>query len=249
MKVKYFSENFVSWLKSEITNNLESYEQNDFHEFVQECASKCDGIKTADLKLDFPVLSSDKSNAKDDAQNVRIVYSQLQNLSCSQASDERLWSYMTHVHNWSYMVQRWGVSKTTAKDLNNFIESRYFLKTNNSRWLIRNGMSRLWWFGYLTYSEEDQWALTDVLLDLQDIQAGLLERTYGRNRIVIKSVLRVLAENRSEIEEHLKNDYSDLKKGYQYLCKYVGLLCGTTLLDALSQVKIENVLKKRFLKK
>jgi hypothetical protein len=154
---------------------------------------------------------------------------------------------MTHIQNWDYMKNRWSISSTSAKDKDNFITERYFLKTNNSRWLIRNGISRLWWFGYLTYTDTDQWALTDTLLDLQDIQAALLERSYGRNRNVLLATLRVITETRTELEEALQNKYGGLKKGYQALGIYVGLMGGPSLLDTLSASQIEKGIKRKFL--
>jgi len=247
MAIHYFSENFVSWLRTQAPHHLERYQQQEFPEYVQEVATKIGGIKTAELPFELPKLDSDTGTPGNDAKNVRIVYSHLKALSCAQAADERLWSYMTHIHNWAYMQKRWGVSTTLAKDKGSYIIQRYFLKTSNSRWLIRNGLSRLWWFGYLTYADEYQWALTDTLLELQDVQQALLERSYGKNRKVLHAALRVISDNRDELEMSLLKDYGGVKKGYQQLGLYIGLLGGSSLLDAVPIGQIESAIKKKFL--
>ena len=247
MAIQYFSDNFVSWLKTQAPHHLQRYQQEDFPEYILEEASKIGGIKKAELNFDLPKLEPDTGAPRFDAENVRTVYSQMKVLTCAQASDERLWSYMTHIHNWEYMQKRWGVSSTSAKDKNAFIIQRYFLKTDNSRWLIRNGLSRLWWFGYLTYSDEYQWTLTDTLLELQDVQQALLERSYGKNNKVLHATLRVIAESRDELEKSLQEKFGGIKKGYQQLGIYVGLLGGSSLLDAMPVAQIETAIKKKFL--
>jgi len=247
MPIQYFSDNFASWLKAQVPHHLKRYHQADFAEYILEEASKIGGIKTAELSCELPKLDPGTGAPGNDAENVRIVYSQLKTLTCAQASDERLWSYMTHIHNWEYMQNRWGVSSTSAKDKNAFVIQRYFLKTNNSRWLIRNGLSRLWWFGYLTYSDEHQWVLTDTLLELQDVQQALLERSYGKNNKVLHAALRVISETRNELEGSLQKEFGGIKKGYQQLGIYVGLLGGSSLLDAMPIERIEDAIKKKFL--
>lgn len=247
MAFKYFSDDFVSVLKASIPRHMEWYKKSEFPDFILGDANKLGGVKTAALPFDLPVLDPSSGSPSHDAANVRIVFSSLKQLTRDQASDERLWSYMTHVHNWGYMQKRWSVEHTSSKDPVEFVNVRYFIKTKNSRWLIRNGMSRLWWFGNLTYSDADQWILTDILLELQDIQQTLLERSYGRNRNVLLSTLRVIAENRDALEARFKNEYGDLKKGYQRMGIDVGLLGGTSLLDAMPESQIERSIKRKYL--
>ncbi len=247
MVFNYFSENVVSWLKTNIPQHLEHYQGNELDEHVHEEALKMGGIMSADLPIVLPKLDTGTGTPGHDADNVRIVYSQMKNLTCTQAADERLWSYMTHIQSWDYMQKRWGASSTSAKDKNNFVAERYFLKTNNSRWLIRNGISRLWWFGHLTYTDVDQWQLTNTLLELQDVQASLLERSYGRNKKILHATLRVIAEHREALEESLQTRFGGLKKGYQQLGIYVGLIGGTGLLDTMPDIQIEKEIKKKFL--
>src|SRR5437016_5621148 len=42
-----------------------------------------------------------------DLENTRIMYSALKHLTPVQASDPRLWAYLTHVTHWEYMRIRW----------------------------------------------------------------------------------------------------------------------------------------------
>ena len=245
MAINYFSENFLSSLRTSF--NTIDYTRDDYPEEIQVAAAASGGIKHADIPVPTPKLDMSLILPKDDAKQVRLVYSQMQDLSDTQAADERLWAYMTHIHGWEYMVKRWSVATTTAKDKNEFIRDRYFLKTSNSRWLIRNGIARLWWFGRLTYTSSDQFALTDTLLSLQEIQAMLLERSFGKNPSILHGVLRFIANNMGELEARLIERYGETKKGYQQMGVYIGLLGGVSLLDAMSSSQIEQAVKKKFL--
>ncbi|WP_367869913.1 DUF6339 family protein [Paenibacillus larvae] len=37
------------------------------------------------------------------------------------------------------------------------IKERYFLMANRDRALIRNGIARLWWYGYVSYDEQGRY--------------------------------------------------------------------------------------------
>jgi len=108
----------------------------------------------------------------------------------------------------------------------------------NSRALIRNGIARLWWFGRLTYDKnkkENPFELTKTLLDYQDIQGALLERTFGKNNEVLRICLGILAEYMSEIRK------KGAKKIIQAFGEYVNLIGGTYFLDTMNPL----VLKKK----
>lgn len=146
---------------------------------------------------DFKLINSE--NGKHfDLENSIALYEKISGVSPAVASDERLWTYLTHVLFWEYMKSRWPIDNTGKKDdIKGRIINRYFLKGSNLETLSRNGISRLWWYAHLTVDESrsDKYELTRVLLERADIAVGLLERAFGANDSIRKSFLKFLQKN------------------------------------------------------
>jgi hypothetical protein len=170
------------------------------------------------LTLKLPLSSTEHF----DMDNSITIYTEFKSLNETQASDARLWTYLTHVNYWEYMRKRWTAEKfefesdELTDDLSvknkqaNFIISRYHLKTPNRRRLLRNGISRLWWYAHLTYDERlsDPFELTRILLAHQDKAQNLLERSLGSNKKILVTVLKYLKLNpeltREEVRDKIK---------------------------------------------
>lgn len=150
------------------------------------------GIPPADeVALIPPQGSSDLK----DLENTKILFSAFSNLTPAQASDKRLWTYLTHITFWDYMRRRWPIEG--LENPVNRIRDRYFMKTTSLESLTRNGISRLWWYGYLTHDaiRSNPWELTEVLLSRADLTVGITERAIGCNRQLRTAVLEFLAAN------------------------------------------------------
>ncbi len=130
-----------------------------------------------------------------DLENTKIIFEAFRSLTPTQASDPRLWTYLTHVTHWNYMKKRWPL-RDAKKPLNR-IRDRYFLRSLKLETLTRNGLSRLWWYGYLTYDEnrKNPWELTETLLSRADLAVGITERALGCNANIRTAVLEFLSEN------------------------------------------------------
>jgi hypothetical protein len=160
-----------------------------------------------------------------DLENTRIVYSALKHLSPVQASDPRLWAYFTHVSHWEYMRARWPVEQYAGGDrFKQVMQERYFFMPDRSRALLRNGMARLWWYGYSSYdsTQDDPFALTAPLLKTLDITQNLLENAQGRSVEIAQTVLKVL---------HDRSFYE--REAFRSLAKYINNIGGVTIIDAL----------------
>ncbi|HLF64581.1 MAG TPA: DUF6339 family protein [Saprospiraceae bacterium] len=130
-----------------------------------------------------------------DLENTKILFEAYRGLTPTQASDIRLWTYLTHVTFWQYMKSRWPVDG--AKNPISRVRDRYFLRRLNLESLTRNGLSRLWWYGFLTYDENrtDPWELTKTLLSRADLAVGITERALGCNKSIRTGILEFLTEN------------------------------------------------------
>ena len=230
-KLRYLLEEPYGFLVQKISENINRYaeEKSWLTGYLQENISRkfdADTRITADLPNLDPNL--------DDVVNVRLLFEAMQHLTVVQAMDKRLWTHLTHIKYWKYMQKRWDSAKSAES-----IKSRYFFESEgNSRSLIRNGIARLWWFGYLTYdstNKDNPFMLTETLLEYQDIQAALLERTFGKNRDVLQICLLCLREKMNEI----KNSGGRAKAIIQELGKYVNLLGGTYFLDTMDKTMLK----------
>lgn len=160
-----------------------------------------------------------------DLENTRIVYSALKHLTPLQASDHRLWGYFTHVSQWQYMRKRWPVEQYLGKErFKEVMNERYFYLSDRSRALLRNGMARLWWYGYCTYDESrsDPFELTGALLKKLDVAQNFAENAFGRNVDVIKTLLEVVMQH----EFYERAPVRDL-------ARYINSIGGVTIIDSI----------------
>lgn len=189
---KIFSSSYIERMYIELveSNNIAKYELENFpyEEFYPAGSSKIV------LKKNFELILPEGSNRKD-LENTKILYDAYQSLTPTQASDPRLWTYLCHVTHWKYMKHRWPLDE--AKNPINRIRDRYFLRKLNLEGLTRNGISRLWWYGYLTFDEnrKDPWELTNILLSRADLTVGITERGIGCSENIRIAILEFLLEN------------------------------------------------------
>lgn len=229
----------LAQLLTDIEVNLEKYTKNE--PWLSDYFGSNDwriesNISTGDFELHLPL-----ENDKFDLENARIIYESLRHLSITQATDERLWSYLTHTEFWKYMRLRWPaesyINNPRINKPSDNIREHYFFKSNPDRSLIRNGIARLWWYGYISYDDtrSDPFELTTILLKKLDITQQLLERSYSRNPIISKTILSVLLE-----WERSGRPFPN-RVQFRELTKHINRMGGVTILDSLDQNDIEKI--------
>jgi len=234
----YLKQGHLDDLRHHINANINYYRQPDpwldsfFKEGGWYLPSK---IPFGDVELISPKSATEHY----DFENTKIIYDALKGLSLTQASDERLWASLCHTTFWKYMRSRWPVEDWADKPrVNELIKERYFLIPNRSRGLIRNGIARLWWYGYVSYDEKrtDPYELTRVLLKTLDISESLLGRAFSHNRNIAKTILSSMAK----LETLGKPFYH--RESFRDLMKYINQVGGVTILDALDPSDLESLL-------
>jgi len=113
--------------------------------------------------------------------------------------------------------------------------------SDRPRALIRNGIARLWCYGYTTYDahRDDPFELTAVLLYNLDVTQSILERAFSRNRTVTHALLSVLLQReKDQIPFYTREKVRDL-------AKYLVQLGGVTIIDALSSAEVRDVVSRR----
>ena len=196
--------------------------------------------KIEDLPDDLLLMPEGNKNF--DLENSQRLYTALHGLTLTQASDPRLWTYLTHVKYWKYMRKRWPIKAgVDLEKVKGSIVSRYFLVGDKARALTRNGVARLWWAGHTCYSTSqvgDEFAYAKVLFSTQDVYASLMERAFSKNRKIIQPVLSVLTK------ELARGTPFDDRDNVRDLGKHLVLLGGAMVLDILDPVSIEAIVEK-----
>jgi hypothetical protein len=194
-------------------------------------------LSTINTEGKAPNLKSpSKDPASADLENAIALHSYLKNLDETQASDPRLWAYLSHVEFRKYTLARWGIPGSYAdlkndekpKIINQIIE-HWFVSGGNDRDLRRHSIARLWWAAHLTYApwerdpdyfgdlkKKDPYYYTRVLLFTQDIYQSVLERAMGRSGRILISILDYLDQNKkfSKSRENIRNLVKELNLAY-----------------------------------
>ena len=185
-------------------------------------------------------FTNKKTKAKDDEKNTISLHTALKSLSRRQAASESLWLWLTHYKYWGYMQKRWhGVNEKNGDQLRAYIQTRYSLFSQSSRALFRNGISRLWWYGEVSYDEKSQYLNTSLMLEKLDITQNLVERTVGRIPAATQAIFSMLLKN--------KKHYSSTKSNsgrlrIRKLIKCLGWQGTKELLDVKTKAEIEEIL-------
>jgi len=238
-KLKFLKQNSLDRLQANIGVNQKYYVENSpwlgsyFSGFDWSADSNI--VEGASIVLKLP---TSKVNHYD-LENTRAIYSTFKHMTPVQASDPRLWAYLTHVTHWDYMRKRWPVEQYLGKDrLKEIIQERYFFMSDRSRALVLNGMARLWWYGYCSYDESrsDPFELTSALIKNLDVTQSILERTFSRNTMITKTFLNVL------LDRERKGKAFYVRQNVRDLAKYLVQIGGVTIIDALDEPALREVL-------
>lgn len=233
MKLNCFSTEFVAQLKSAAATSLKSYAGT--NKWVLDSATAGNHLKETGIEVkSLPDLKNPSEADLADAENAQKVHEALRHLSPLQAMDERLWAYMTHIQYWDYMRARWPASTHGA------LVDRYLFAGTGFGTLVRNGIARLWWFGHVTWdpSRKNAYEMTEIMLQNQDVQQALLQRSFGKSRPVLHAILDHIKANQSTV--YAEAIGTKIKKK----AKMLNVLGGVLLLDAMPRSDIHEFLSR-----
>jgi hypothetical protein len=234
MKLAFFSNKFLALLRDKAAANVHNY--GDGQDWLDSLAGGTPYVLESNQTVDPPpqLVWTQSDAASSDAENSKLIFTWLRNLTPAVAMEERLWAYLTHCVFADYMAARWPVTGASI------VSRRYLFEGKSFAALCRNGISRLWWAGYLTRDEkrQNQFELTDALFIRQDIQVSLLERRIGKGRNVRVAFLDFIRENNTWLASEA------FGKRIQVLLRELNLLGGVAVLDALPEADLSAFLNR-----
>lgn len=213
-KQQIFKEKYLLKLKEEI--DTDKYRSN---EFVYD---KKQILMMPNINKPDRLLS--KLNHQNDFETAIAVFEAFKNLEPIQASDERLWAYLSHVDLYPYMIKRWSdVYKGEASKPENYIRDHWFLESTVQSNLLRHAISGLWWAVYLSVDENrgtNKYELTNILFRQLDFPTRTLG-TYklGRHKEAVIGILEFIQEN----ELLFKKNFEDRVR---FITKHLNLIGG-----------------------
>ncbi len=165
-----------------------------------------------------------KMNPDNDLDSAIAIYEGYRELTLLQASDERFWTYLTHVDLYQYMIKRWNAHiEGKAKNPEKYIREHWFLLSESQQSLMRHPLSGLWWGVHLSIDEErnDKYELTKILFRQLDFATRTLP-TYrlGRHKEAIIGILEFIKNN----DELFRNYFEDKTR---FVTRYLNLIGGT----------------------
>lgn len=253
MKLPYFSENEYQELFDEVSINASQYLQSNNGSWVNQKFIGRNYYKESRIDAVLPSLTIG-SSSEIELMNIMAIYNSLKDkLNPKQAANPYLWSYLSHCKYWDYTINRWFDDKEPSEAK---IKQRFFCGSNGGSriGLLRNSISRLWWFGYLTYlpGSPRPYELTELMCSHSDLVQAILERKFSMNRNVTIGILSAIKEINEDPKLAnvgiIKNSAGE-SQNYEWreLCKYINRYGAVTLLDTLSSDEIKEISKKYIL--
>ena len=242
MKLNFMKNDSVYVLKEYIKKNKISHlYKNDDCDWIKNVTNTEENYGIFKREFNEFELVISNTPEKDDLENIKIIYSNLKDLTDSQASDERLWAGLCHTLFWDYMQKRWPLPEEKEKK-SKFILQHYFFN-NGARSTVLNGLARLWWYGRLSYDETNQenpFELTEYLAkDLNGKAYMLFGSNFSSNRRLLRIFLYTIKKYE---EEH--NIVLERISEFNELRKKMVLWSGKLLIDYIDDDEIRNMLLK-----
>jgi len=236
MLLSYFTEEAYDKLINSVNENNEKYMTDE--EWLNSFLGNGSYFRTSgtvDMHRFVPSYTPGKKSgsqkSREDLVNTRLMYEAFKELTPLQASNKYMWTYLCHTipEYRKYITDRW---LTDTRE--NTVRTRFFVTDSKSS-LFDNALSRLWWYGYLTYDEDNRanpYALTEILLTNQTICTDFTDTRNSMNPVRARGVLYALKDYTDEFGS------MGLIDKFRSLNKYLNMKAAVTVFDFLSQDEI-----------
>jgi len=248
-RIVFFLEDAYMTLYDNIGGNVSCYVQRD--DWLDDFFSGQEYKKESTIDYFLPALLEMKTPAKrlaneektiEDIANVKILYSSLRGLSPLQATNKYMWACLTHTMYKDYVTHRWMDETLSDERKATRIERVFFFtkRETQSRAIEINAISRLWWYGHVSYDDANPtnpFHLTEILVSNTKFCRDFMLSKCCESRTVAKGVLLAIADFIPMLEkgEGISGYYRN------YLKKYLNRYGAVTSLDLLDVEEVHNL--------
>ena len=239
MLLGYFKEEAYDKLLHDIPQNAENYSSDE--EWLPTYfggANDYYKMSSVDVSMFTPSYTPGKKDdvqkSQEDLVNTRLIYDAFKSLTPLQASNKFLWTYLCHAvpEYREYIRDRW-----MQDERDNTIKNRFFVTTPGSL-LNDNALSRLWWYGYLTYDahSSNHYALTEILFTNQTICTDVMDTFNRMNPDRMRGVLLAIRDFKNAI-----GDNEGITEYFRECKKYLNHYAAVTTLEFLDSEEIREL--------
>lgn len=259
-ELKYFSESILAELKADVPTNIERYRETGFDDQASSNGWSI-GLSTVEVDTDELAKLDPTGGSAAEASNSLIVFNSLKGMTPALATEERVWTRLTHFECLPYTRERWpikaepkeksgllgdltGANKKAAEERKTVhhqnvrqIETHYFAR-GRTGYRDDNAVSRLWWNAFIArrVDPSDQAGVLNELLRTADIRSNLVERPMLSNRA---SLLRGIIDTMRNSPEVYGTEAT-----FREFMKALNLRGSGVLFESLSEKEIAQILLK-----
>ena len=225
-KRRYLSVTQLSYLTENINNNIDRYMQDGFNDLANESGWQIPAEISVDLSHLDGLIS--KAGADNEVQNSRAVWRALHNLPPALATENRVWTRLSHLEGFSDSQARWLKLGQSTDAVAKQVQDHFFAPSP-TRYREDHAIGRLWWNANVAkiLSPEDQVTALELILSKADIRSNLVERSWSFSRIEIG---RALLRSMTRIPETHATE-----KAFREFMKQVNKYGGGLVFEALDQ--------------
>ena len=228
-----FKERYIQKLRTEI--DQDRYRSNEFVYDKTQTLMMPNIVKPEKLAATL--------NPNDDLETALKIYEALKGLEPIQASDERLWTYLTHVDLYPYMIKRRAdayIGTVKGVDAQKYISDHWFLSSTAQGSLLRHPIAGLWWAVHLSVDEGrgDKYELTKIFLRQLDFPTRTLgSYELARHKEAVLGILEFIQENEQLFKSHFEGKT-------RYITKHLNLIGGVKPIAYLDRTFFKTELQK-----
>lgn len=216
-KLKYVAENILAGLKADVPSNLERYRTSGFGDYADLNGWSMELSSVEVDSLELGRLDPAGGSAAE-VSNSMTVFRSFDGMTPALATEERVWTRLTHFECLDYARKRWPLkdepkqktglldSLTGSKEKvaeqrkvvlhQNIsqVETHYFAR-GRTGYRDDNAISRLWWNAFIAWrvDPEDQEGVLTEMLRTADIRSNLVERPMLSNRAsLLRGIIRAM---------------------------------------------------------
>ena len=240
MKIRIMKRMVLDKIKDNIDQYIENYYTQETNDWLWNVCD-CDPFEDYKVIADFELANLNQTPAMIDFYNCQILYSKLDFLNESQASDERLWAGLTNGVFYSYMRKRFNMTKEGYKSTKNPIGeviSRFFYKNTGRSGYFRNTLAKCWWVGHHTYDSIKKFELLEKL-GSHDMSTKVTDIFHNYTFTSNKEILTGIIEG---IYYFNKNGIKyNMIKHVRPCLQYINAIGGSSVLDVYSSDEIRDI--------
>ena len=230
-KIQAFTTEALQRFKDNFDDNYEYYRSNDDAWFKEELG-RDNTFESKVIEVKKFRFNSDPSGS-DYAGDIRSLFEAMKDISPYVASREEFWAAFGHTECRDFL--RFELDRYFLKGEKRSCKSGYFFTHGQSRSMVVNRLSRLWWAGYLFYdkSKANPYVYSDFIANLAF--ASYLMLLSSSNYLMNKEVLFGLLDTLIFLQEV----GVEIKKAHIVgPTKYLNRMTAVTLLDTLTRYDV-----------